>query len=730
MKPDTLFSMSKMAAVALSICTVSIQGMQTRVNDPIQYPTAKREAVVDTLHGTAIEDPYRWMEDMGSTAVNDWVARQDDLLKSALHRLPGRKKVKMRITELNSFSIYSVPLKGNGKYFFSITASGNTKAIVMMQKTVNDTPVVVIDPVAEFKDSLSRIHANAVMPGFFPSPDGRKLAYGIGDGSSRWYSIRIRDLSTGKDYPTDVLYGLHNLGGSPEWSTSSNGLFYVRYDLPSEKNLLTAPAENPGIYFHALGTSQREDRPVHQEKGKGQWTYGVKVSSDGQFLLIDVRDGSRPENRIYVKRLQDDGPVLPLFANGDASYSFLGSDREDFFFYTTQNAPNGRIIGINLQRGDVYEIIPESVEAISGGSLVGGNALGYFGQTFVVTYIRHGIPVLKGFERNGRLKYTASLPIDGSIWGGLWGSADDNEVFYSFLGFTEPSTIYKLDAQTGASTRFKNANVRFDHDGFTTKQVFYTNKEGRRIPMFITHRKDVALHGTNPTLMYAYGAFNWIPFLWYQEHLLVWLELGGIYAQPSVRGGGEYGEAWHQAGIRHNRQQAVDDYISAAEWLVENRYTSPQKLVANGGSLSAPLAGVAALQRPDLFGAVILDRPALDMLRYTKFTNGSSWTSELGDPDIASDFEFLIKQSPYHLVRENTCYPPWLIMTGNLDQVTPPAHAYKFTARMQAGLRCNPILLKMMWGAGHSFGSTREQIVDSRTDQIMFLIKYLNLKYD
>ncbi len=320
------------------------------------------------------------------------------------------------------------------------------------------------------------------------------------------------------------------------------------------------------------------------------------------------------------------------------------------------------------------------------------------------------------------------MPSGGSIWGGFSGTQIGHEVFYQFLGLTDPSSIHRLDLKTGKTTIFRRSQLGFNPDSFVTKQVFYRSKDGTRIPMFISHKQGMHPDGNNPAFIYGYGAFGWSSFLWYQPHLMVWMELGGIYAQPSIRGGGEYGEAWHQAGTKRDKQNAIDDYLAAAEWLIANKYASPSKLVANGGSASGSLVGAAIIQCPDLFGASIIDRPALDMIRFDKFTGATHWIQEFGSSTNPEEFKALYAYSPYHNIKPGQCYPPTLIMVGDRDEVTVPLHAYKFTAALQAAQGCEPpVLLKMMWGAGHNFGVTPEQVIDSRTDEMTFLARVLKL---
>lgn len=689
---------------------------------PVRYPLSPKRPVKDTLHGRVITDRFRWLEDMQSKETKDWIAAQDSLLKAYLRDDELRNSVKKRVTELNSYPLYSSPIKRGDNYYYLQTPAGKSIPVLYWQKGAAGVPQVLLD--------IERRHSSGVTTsGINLSENGTGMSYGINSQGSRWITLHATSLVNNQLAENeDVIENLHALGGAPAWVTDGTGFYYVRFNAPDQSNLREAKPENAAVYYHRLGTRQAEDKLIYQERSVGNWLYQLTTTEDGKYLVIDVRKGSASNNRIIVKEIQMDFQRdIHLLNNGN--FSFLGNDEEELFFYTTTGAPNGKIDGINLKTRKLHNIIPEAVDPISGNSLVGGNAIGFFGGKFMVTYIKDGVPYLKGFERNGQLAYRTGLPIDGSIWGGFSGSQKDTHIFYRFLGFTSPSTIYRIDVSTGEASVFKSSEVKFDKELYITQQVFYTSKGGTRVPMFITHRKGIALRGNNPTIMYAYGAFSWISFLWYQEHLLLWLEKGGVYAQPSIRGGGEYGEQWHQSGIGKNRQNAVDDYLAAAQWLIDNKYTSSKRLVANGGSLSSPLASMAVIQRPDLFGAFVVDRPAFDMLRYTKFTGGSNWTSELGDPANPAEFESVYQQSPYHQLDSTKCFPPTMIMVGDLDQVTPPAHAYKFTAALQSTNTCNPILLKMMWGAGHSFGSTREQVIDSRTDELLFLMISLQLHH-
>ncbi|MCI0353557.1 MAG: prolyl oligopeptidase family serine peptidase, partial [Acidobacteria bacterium] len=426
-----------------------------------------------------------------------------------------------------------------------------------------------------------------------------------------------------------------------------------------------------------------------------------------------------------------DGAMKPLIEVAEADFKLLGSQGSRFWFYTDWNAPRGRIIAFDLERPQPrhwMEVVPQAQEPISGRSNVGGNALGMFGKHLVLVYLKDGRPFLRTFDLQGKLKKEAAFPTGGSVWGGFSGRQDDPEVFYRFLELTSPSTIYRLNPATGRSEVFLRSTVNLRPGDYVVKHVFFRSKDGTRVPMFLAHKHGAEPGKDTPALLYGYGAFGWVAFTWFQPQVLAWMEMGGVFALPAIRGGGEYGEDWHKAGMKLNKQNAIDDYIAAAEWLVANGYTSSSRLVANGGSASGPVAAAAVLQRPGLFGASVIDRPILDLLRFDQFTAASYWIPEFGSASDPQEFKALYAYSPYHTLRDGQCYPPTLVVSGERDQTAVPLHAYKFTAAMQAAQGCGqPVLLKVMRGIGHNFGATAEQRVDSWTDILTFLFRALGM---
>lgn len=720
--------LKRFLALALLISFFTVLACGTSDQHPITYPFAKTVDTFNVYHGTTVSDPYRWLEDMNSDATLQWVKAQDQLLSEQLHSMDVHSKIKDRITELVNYDRYTIPIKASHQFFFMKTDVRKGKQDLYVLDEERGEERMLVD--SKILPALLQMDSGAVLSTIYPSQDARYVLLAVAEeASSPLITAKLFEVSSSKI--TDEIKGLHLWSGTICWNKNNDGFFYVRYDIGDKEKVLTATPTNPRIYFHRTGTAQNSDRLVYQAADREHALLSISNSWDGHYLIIDERIGSQVENKIYAVTMADNAfPIQPIFNQLNANYTFLGNEGPSLFFYTNLHSPNGRIINYDLSSRNTEEVVAPQEESIMGGSLVGGNVMGYIGKRFVLGYSKNGKTFLRIFDNKGRLERTVDIPIDGSIWGNVYGNQQDEEFYYQFLGLVKPSSIYRYDLNKGSQTIFKESDIPFPADQIETRQVFYSSKDGTKIPMFITYKKNIRLDGNNPSMIFGYGAFNWISFLWYQPHLLLWLEMGGVYAQPSIRGGGEYGEQWHQAGILLNRQNAIDDYNAAAQWLIDSNYSSSDRIVATGGSASASLAAAAFLQKPNLYGAAVFDRVAMDMIRYNRFTNASGWVQEFGHPDNENEFKVLHSYSPYHTIDSATCYPPVLVMQGNLDHVAPPLHAYKFIARMQAKARhCNnPILLKMMWNVGHSFGNTPEQNIDSRTDEMTFLVKVLQLQ--
>lgn len=735
----TLYRLVLIPAV-LTICSLlslfPVSGQNrlavTRSSSRLNYPPAKRVDQIENYHGIEVADPYRWLEEMHSKETEDWVAQQDQLLKEMVGEASVRGGIKRRLAELVNYDMYAATrfigqtFKKEGKsYFYVVTGARKNQPVLYVQEGLNSRPRTLLDLHSRYGDDKLQL------VGFSPSPDGRFVAYQVSKDLSNWVSLRLLDVATGKDIQ-ETLEGLHFLGGTVSWTHDGNGFFYTQFDSPEAGAEQRSAVKNPRIYFHVRGAQQKEDQLVHAAPENPGLLYSHRVTADGRYLVVAAFEGSSNKNIILYKDLRLPNSALkPLIGEADADYKLIGSSGSRFWFYTDLEAARGRIIAIDInkpRRSNWSEVIPEAAESISGRSNVGGNALGMYGDRFVLVYLRDGRPLLRVFDTQGRLLTEQNFPEGSSIWGGFSGRQQDTEVFFRLIEFASPGTIYRLNVVSGERRIFKRAVLKLNSADYVVKQVFYRSKDGTRVPMFIAHQRRVKLDGTNPTFMYGYGAFGWIAFTWFQPNVIAWLEMGGIYALPAIRGGGEYGEDWHQAGIKLNRQNAIDDYIAAAEWLIDNRYTSSSRLVANGGSASGAVAAAAVLQRSDLFGASVIDIAVLDLVRFDKFTAASYWKPEFGSPADANQFKALYSYSPYHNLRSGKCYPPTLVMTGERDQTAVPLHSYKFIAAMQTAQACdNPVLLKVMRETGHNFGSTPERRVESWTDMLVFLYRVLNL---
>lgn len=691
------------------------------------YPESREVDSSFIYHKTKVNDPFQWMENLNSSEVIAWSKEQEEVLSKYLDNSSTKERIKTRLTELVALDLYSTPTKKNGKYYYSKYSKEDGVPKIYYQKDINAEEVLLINP-SENADDY-RLAMNGNSSGFTISEKGKLLAYNLSKNNQRWFEVQLYDLQGSEKL--EKLKGFHSTGGGPIWF-KDDGFFYNRYQEPNDDEKLTSKVGSSSVYYHKIGTEQSEDNLILANDFLGEgWYYSISVSDDNKFFAIGARKGSSTSNKIFIKEIGSNGSFKELFADYESRFLYLGNDNKNFFFYTDLDAPNGRIIktSINDKEYQIVEVISETDETMSANSLVGGNALGFFNDRFVIKYTKNGQPLIKVFDKSGKHLYTPVLPLGGSVWGGFKGDSSSNEVFYQFLGLIDPSSIYKLDLNTGKIEIFKRS-IGLQQDDFLVEKVSVPGENNVEIPMYVARKKSTKLNGNNPGFIYGYGAFGWVSFIWYQPHILLWLEMGGVYAIPGIRGGGELGAEWHEAGRAQSKQNSIDDYIAASEWLINSKYVAKDKLVANGGSISAIVAGAALNQRPNLYGAAIIDRPALDLLRFPEFTGAKAWIQELGSPDKKEEFEAIYKYSPYHNL-ENKCYPPTLVMIGDKDETTSPLHAFKYVASLQKKNTCmsNPVMLKIMKDVGHNFGNTDDQKVDSFTDMMYFLFKNLNVGY-
>ncbi|HEX6105637.1 MAG TPA: prolyl oligopeptidase family serine peptidase [Gemmatimonadales bacterium] len=675
--------------------------------------------VVDTIHGVPVPDPYRWMEDMGSPEVLAYARVQDSIARAYV---PAGERAELRreIAEIARVERYGAPLKRGERHFFlRFPASGpgtSPGTALLLREGERGPEQLLIDP--------ADLPAGAALASAVPDPRGRRVAYLVTEPGSRWGTVRIREVGSGRDLP-DRLAGVRAGGTGPAWSPDGHGLFYQRFDLPEEGDRRSARVAGERIAFHRLGEGQDRDAVVFEAPGKEGWSLAHQVTGDGRYLVVTSTDGATQHTRIHYRDLADrDGPVVELIGGADAAHRFVGNHGTTFWIWTDLDAPRGRIVAVDLlapARSRWVELIPEAEATIS--SWIGATAVG---DRIVVGYLEDARTVVRVFDRRGRLSYRLELPREGSIWSGFVGTQAEPVAFYGLSDLVDPGTIYRLDVRTGESRVFQRPALGYDPEDFVTEQVVLRSRDGTRLPMFLVHARGVGPAAPRPAIMYGYGFGAWPAAPWFQPHMAVWLRRGGLWAVPNTRGGGEYGEEWHRAGSLLRKQNAIDDFLAAARWLIAEGWTTADLLVANGSSAGGAVVGAALVQQPDLFGAVVLDYPALDMLRYDRFTVADRWRSEYGTAADPAEFRALLAYSPVHNLRRGVCYPPTLVLPGERDDVTPPFHAYKFVAALRDAQACDrPVHLRVSWGAGHSSGATLEESIDTWADQLAFLYRVL-----
>lgn len=692
----------------------SAAGVPEQTMKTNNYPLARRSDQVDDYHGTKVADPYRWLEDLDSAETRNWVEAENKLTLDYLASIPARSNLKERLTRLWNFEKYGVPFKQGNRYFYARNSGLQNQSVLYTVQSLEAEPTLVLDP-----NTLSSDGTVAVS-GMTASNDGKLLAYSLSASGSDWQEWKVRDVESGKDLADHLKWSKFS---DASWSSDNKGFFYERYDQPAGDSLKDTNYFQK-VYYHKLGTPQEEDTLAYERPDQKDWLFGAKVSEDGAYLIITVSQGTDVKSRLYYKDLKaTSAPVVKLLDNFDAAYSFIGNEGKRLWIQTDLEAPRGKVIEIDISkpaRSNWKTVIPESKDTLQSVTLVN--------NSLVANYLRNAYTQVKIFETSGRPLREIEFPGIGSA-DGFGGKAADKETFYSFTSFTTPTTIYRYDFATGRSTIFRRPKVDFTPAEFETKQVFFTSKDGTRVPMFLTYKKGLKLDGNNPTYLYGYGGFNVSLTPVFSVGNLVWMELGGVYAQPNLRGGGEYGEEWHQAGSKLKKQNVFDDFIAAAEWLMANKYTSTPKLAIGGGSNGGLLVGAALVQRPDLFGAALPAVGVMDMLRFQKFTIGWAWVSDYGSADNAEEFKVLYAYSPLHNIKGGTAYPPTLVTTADHDDRVWPGHSFKFAATLQAAQGGPaPVLIRIETKAGHGAGKPTSKIIEEIADRWAFLVRTLNMK--
>jgi prolyl oligopeptidase len=685
----------------------------------LRYPVARKIEQTDDYFGTAVSDPFRWMEDVDSAELKTWIDAENELTQEYLAKVPVRERMQKRLMELINFERYTAPERRGTRYFYSHNSGLQNQNVLYWQEGLDGEPKVLLDPNTFSEDGTVAISGVGI------TDDGMLAAYSIAEAGSDWVKWHVRNVTTGKDL-ADVVEWSKFSGAS--WRKDGSGFYYARYDKPaedaSEAEALKTANYFHKIYFHKLGTPQSEDALVFHRPDDGELNLGAVVTEDGRYLVIHQSKGTSPNNELAVQDLHDTSKrMIRLIDTADATYAPINNDGSLFWLLTTLDAPNGKVIAIDLNkpgREHWKTVIPESTNKLSDISIID--------NTFIANYLADAQSQVELHSLDGSLLERLALPAIGTAYG-FGGLRKDAETFYQFSNFTTPGTTYRLDMKTRKSTLFRQPRLLFDPALYETKQIFTESKDGTRVPMFISHKKGLALDGTAPTLLYAYGGFNISLVPEFSPSHVMWMEMGGVYAQASLRGGGEYGEAWHEAGTRVRKQNVFDDFISLAEWLITSQYTAPERLAISGGSNGGLLVAACELQRPDLFGAVVAQVGVMDMLRFDKFTIGWAWKEEYGSPsEDEAEFRAIYKYSPLHNIRQGVSYPATLIMTGDHDDRVFPAHSFKYTAALQAAQTGpDPILIRVETRAGHGAGMPLSKRIEAAVDQFAFMANQLHL---
>ena len=705
--------------LALIISLTLLAGTIRAEEPKLTYPDAKKVDQVDTYHGTTVPDPYRWLETdvRKSPEVAAWVEAENQVTNTYLESIPEREAIKKRLTELWNYEKISAPTKiGGGKYLFSKNNGLQNQNVLYIQDTLDSEATELVDPNKWSKDGT------VALAGFSPSDDGRYAAYGVAEAGSDWNTWKVLDLATAKPLG-DELKWIKFSGVS--WTNDNRGFFYSRFPEPKAGETFQSLNVDMKLYYHRVGTPQADDVLVYERPDHPKWGIGAQVTEDGRYLVIEISDGTTSgKSRVAVRDLGEPYAMpVEIIANQDNKYNLVGNDGPVLYMTTDKDAPKMRVVAVDLRKPDPANwkvIVPEVEETLGNVSLVG--------NVLICSYLKDAKTAIKLYSLTGEFVREVELPGIGTA-SGFGGRRTDAETFYTFSSFATPPTIFRYDLLTGKSKLLRQAKVDFDPSKYIVKQVFAASKDGTKVPIFIAHKKELKLDGMNPTLLYGYGGFN-IPLTpGFSISRVQWMEMGGVYAVANLRGGGEYGDAWHRAGTKLLKQNVFDDFFAAAEYLIQEKYTSSEKLAIQGGSNGGLLVGAAITQRPELFGAALPAVGVMDMLRFQKFTAGRYWVDDYGSSDNPEEFKALYKYSPYHNIKPGTKYPATMVTTADTDDRVVPGHSFKFAAMLQASQTGNkPVLARIETKAGHGAGKPTTKVIEEVADQWAFLVKSLGFK--
>jgi prolyl oligopeptidase len=680
------------------------------------YPQPRKDEVADDYFGTRVPDPYRWMEDLNAPELKRWIEAENALTFKYLDGLPGRDALRARITALWNYPRISMPQFEGRRWFYTRNSGLQRQAVVFTRETLSGPETVAIDP-----NELSP-DGTIALSNFEPSPDGQNLAYGQSEGGSDWSTYYVRELSSGRRR-ADVIRWVKF--SSLAWTEDGRGFFYGRYPEPPAGKALEAALRDKKIYYHRLGTEQSADRLIYERSDDTSLFIDADLDETGRYLWIVINKGTSNKNELFVKDLGDPlkpdlaAPVRALYPGHTAEYDPLGVVSGTLYLRTDRDAPNKKIVAVPIDRPEAANwktIVPAGKNVIESARLIAGK--------IAVNALVDVAGEVTFYGLDGARAGSIALPGLGTV-GGPVGRFDRPDIFYTFTSPLYPATVFRYDAATNRSTPFEAPTLTFDPGQYTTERLFASSRDGTRVPVFVTRKKTLARDGTHPAMLYGYGGFDISEVPRVRPEVIAFLEQGGVYATANMRGGGEYGESWHEAGMFERKQNVFDDFIAAAELLIRDRYASPQTLGIMGGSNGGLLVGAVMEQRPELFAVALPAVGVMDMLRYHRFTGGSAWATEYGSADDAAAFAYLSKYSPLHNIKRGTCYPATLVMTADHDDRVVPSHSFKFTAAMQAAQGCGrPILIRVETQGSHGYRPTDKRIAEL-ADQWAFALAHM-----
>ena len=696
--------------IGLAFVLATVVALATTGPTPT-YPTATPGDVSSDYHGVKVADPYRWMEDIDSPATRSWVAAEDKLSRDYLAALPGRAAIAARLKQIWNYERWGAPARHGRNWFYTHNDGLQNQAVIFVTSDPGTPGHVLLDPNTLSKDGTVALRETAV------SDDGRLFAYALSDAGSDWQIWHVRNVDTGTDLPDEIHW---SKAGGGSWQKDGSGFYYTSYDKPKDTDALKAANKFQKLFFHKLGTPQVQDPLVYTRTDDPEWFVGGSVTDDGRYLVIQANHGDEVQNTLLVQDLAAGvtAPVLPIIPKPAAVYNFIGNVGSTLYVMTDDGAPRYKIVAIELAKPDPAHwrtVVPESVDTLDSVSLVGGQ--------LVAEYLQDAHSAVRRYSPEGKLLGEVKLAGLGEA-AGFQGRIEDHETYYTYSSFTTPPSVYRLDLGSGASTLWKTPQLAgFEPDRYETRQVFYRSKDGTRVPLYIVARKGSRRGGNNPTILYGYGGFNISLEPTFSPAIAGWLEMGGVYAMPNLRGGGEYGRAWHEGGMKTHKQNVFDDFIGAAEYLIARHWTNPQHLAIRGGSNGGLLVGATEEQRPELFAAAVPQVGVMDMLRFREFTVGKGWESDYGSVDNPAEFQAMLAYSPLQNVKPGVQYPATLVTTADHDDRVYPAHSFKFTAAMQrADPNGKPILLRVETRAGHGAGKPTAKQIEETADIYAFIL--------